>query len=89
MNARAAEIGKRKGPSPKAAERDKNESIKIDQTEEEPNKVEQVIYLKDFPQSAQDLQMLLNFGLDRIHGIYLIEELFSREFDVEEEEGQE
>jgi len=92
MNASASEtinqIDKGKPASSKGKDREKD-MPSIEQPEEEPNNVDQVIYLKDFPQSAQDLQTMINFGLDRIHGIYLIEELFSREFDAEEEERQE
>ena len=53
---------------------------------EEQEKVELVIYLKNFPQTAQDLEAMLKYGLDRFHGVFMIEEIFNREFDSDEEE---
>lgn len=45
-----------------------------------------VIYLKDFPQSAKDIEAMLRFGLERLHGVFMVEEIFNREYDSDDEE---
>ena len=51
-----------------------------------PSQVEQVILLKDFPQTAQDVEAMIKFGFSRLQGVFLIEEVFSRDADDDEEE---
>ena len=53
---------------------------------EEPEKIELIIYLKNFPQTAKDLEVMLQYGLERLHGVFMIEEVFNREFDSDDEE---
>ena len=42
--------------------------------------------LKDFPASLADAEALVGHGLQRLHGIYMIEELFARDIDDDNEE---
>lgn len=51
-------------------------------------KVDQVIYLKDFPQTALDVKALVKFGFESLHAAYLIEENFVRDIDGDEEEKE-
>ena len=49
-------------------------------------KVQLVIYLQNFPQNVKDVEAMLRYGLERLHGIFMIEEIFNREFDSDDEE---
>lgn len=45
--------------------------------------VDQIIYLQDFPRTANEVRALINLGFDQIDGVYVIEEVFNR--DIEDE----
>lgn len=42
--------------------------------------------LKDFPETLADAEALVKHGIQKLHGIYLIEELFVRDLDDDNEE---
>ena len=52
---------------------------------QEAARVEQAIMLKDFPQTAKDVEALLRHKFDKLHSINLIEEVFNREIDSDDE----
>lgn len=47
-----------------------------------------MILLKDFPQNAGDVEALLRHGLERLQGIFLVEEVFARDLDDDDEEEE-
>ena len=44
--------------------------------------------LKDFPNCLADAEALVKHGLPKLHGIYLIEELFYRDVDDDQEDEE-
>lgn len=44
--------------------------------------------LKDFPQDGADVEALLRAGMEKLQGVFLVEELFSRELDDEDDEEE-
>ena len=47
---------------------------------------DQLLYLQDFPKTALDVQALMDLQFDKLHGVFLIEEAFSREIEDEEDD---
>ena len=47
-----------------------------------------MILLKDFPKTVEDVNALMKHGMSRLHGIFLIEEIFNRELDNSDEEDE-
>ena len=46
-----------------------------------------MILLKDFPKTAEDVKALIKHGMNCLHSIFLIEEVFNRElYDSDEED---
>ena len=46
-------------------------------------KFDQIIYLQDFPKTVEDMQALLDVDFFKLNGINLIEEIFNREIEDE------
>lgn len=44
--------------------------------------------LKDFPKNAGDVEALMRHGLERLHGVFLVEEVFARDLDDDDEEEE-
>ena len=47
-----------------------------------------MILLKDFPKTVEDVHALVRHGMDRLHSVFLIEEIFNRELDNSDEEDE-
>ena len=61
----------------------KNNSIDAGSGEHDPFKVEQIIYLQDFPRTFEDVKELVKFGFTKLNCVNIIEELFNREIEDE------
>ena len=89
----AADVKKQAASTPANQKRDAKAATPLSEDHAEKkkedskiSKVDQIIYLKDFPQNAKDVEAMLKAGLDRLHGVFMIEEIFNREFDSDDEE---
>lgn len=49
-------------------------------------KVEQVLLLQDFPKTSKDVEAMIKHGLKSVNGAFLIEEIFSREMEDEDDD---
>jgi|TARA_B110001450_G_scaffold241942_1_gene251802 hypothetical protein len=76
----AAEAEKKKA----AAEADEPNSAPFTPNAEV--KLDQLIYLQDFPKTAEDVKALIKFGFQKLNGVYVIEEIYNREQEDETEE---
>lgn len=47
---------------------------------------DQFIYLQDFPQTLEDFEALVSIGFTKLNGVNLIEELFNREIEDENDD---
>jgi hypothetical protein len=45
-----------------------------------------VLFLKDFPKTAEDVQELMDFEFKQLNGVFLIEEQFNREIEDDEDD---
>ena len=61
-------------------------SITYDKIDSINSKIDQFIFLKDFPKNAEDVKAMVKFGLQKLHGGFLIEEIYSREIESDDED---
>jgi hypothetical protein len=47
------------------------------------DKLEQIIYLQDFPKTKEDVKALIDVGFNRINGLNIVEEIWNREIEDE------
>lgn len=49
-------------------------------------KFEQVLLLQDFPKTSLDVEAMIKHGLKSVNGAFLIEEIFNREMEDEDDD---
>lgn len=64
------------------------DKVKAAEQDAPASQVDQVIMLKDFPNCLADAEALVSHGLSKLHGVYLIEELFMRDIDDDQEDEE-